>query len=97
MTAVRQALTEAQWQQRVVDLARLRGWWVWHDHDSRRNLAGLPDLLLVRDRQVWAELKTDRGRLRPEQDATIRRLLAAGAEVHIWKPADWDAVQELLR
>src|SRR5690606_3109708 len=61
------ALTEAQFQRQVVDLARLRGWWVFHDHDSRRNPAGLPDLLLLRDRLVVAELKTTSGRVRAAQ------------------------------
>lgn len=97
MTALtRPALTEAQWQQQVVDLARLRGWWVWHDHDSRRNQAGLPDLILVRERVVYVELKTERGRVRPGQVEVMARLRAAGAEVWLWRPSDLPVVQEVL-
>lgn len=98
MTApARLAVTEAQLQEQVVQLARLRGWWVWHDNGTQgRNQAGLPDLILVRERVVWAELKTDRGRLRSEQRHVIARLRAAGQEVHIWRPAGLAEVARVL-
>ena len=60
--------TEAELLAFVRDLALLRGWIVHHAADSRRADPGLPDLILVRaPRVIFAELKTERGRLRAEQ------------------------------
>lgn len=96
--AVAFALTEQQLQQRVVDLARLRGWRVFHPHDSRHSEAGWPDLALCRrGRLVLAELKTATGRVSPEQRAWLADLAACpGVEVHLWRPADWQTVQRVL-
>lgn len=84
----------------VIDLARLRGWRVAHFHDSRRDIAGgtlvgdrdaagFPDLVMVRDgRVVFAELKSETGRLSAGQQGWLDDLGAAG-ECHVWRPADW--------
>lgn len=86
----RPAMSEAQLQASVEELAAWLGWWTWHDADSRRNRAGLPDLLLVRgDRAMWRELKTDAGRVRPEQRHVLDMLTRAGHDTAIWRPADW--------
>ncbi len=48
----------------------LRGWRLYHTRDSRRSPAGFPDLVLVsrgRGRLLFVELKSDTGRVRPEQ------------------------------
>jgi hypothetical protein len=91
-------LSEASWQRVVIELAEHRQWSVWHDQDTRRNRAGLPDLLLVRgDRFMARELKTDTGRVRPEQKAWLDGLAAAGVDSGVWRPADWDRVQAELR
>ena len=89
-------LTEAQFQTQVVQLARLHGWWTWHDLDSRRNQAGLPDLLLVREVVIWVELKTDTGRVRPAQQECMDRLRKAGADVRLWRPKNWPEIVETL-
>lgn len=88
--------THAQFQTAVVDYLTIRGWECWHDNDSRRNKAGLPDLLCLRERCVWVECKTERDRLRPEQRRFIARLKAAGQEVHVWKPRDWPAIEKVM-
>lgn len=62
-------------------------------------VSGLPDLLLVHeDRRliVYAELKSQTGRLRPKQAEWLRRLAAAGADVRVWRPSDWAAITTLL-
>lgn len=85
-------MSEAELQEAVEELAGWLGWRTWHDHDSRRNRAGLPDLVAVHHRQqrvIFAELKTARGRLRPEQEAWRADLIAAGVEYFLWRPADW--------
>lgn len=90
---------ESAWQAQVVQLAVLRGWRCFHDHDSRRNTAGLPDLILCRrGRLIFAELKTNTGRTSAEQDAWLGALaLVAGVEVFLWRPADLEDVQRVLR
>ena len=62
--ALAEHVPEASFQRTVVEYAELRGWMVSQVADSRRATPGLPDLLLVRPpRVVFAELKTERGRL----------------------------------
>lgn len=87
-------LSERQFQQRVVDLAQLRGWRHFHAYNSQRSAPGWPDLALVRrGRLVLAELKTETGRVRPEQRLWLDDLAAVPSlEVHLWRPSDWPLV-----
>lgn len=67
--------SEAAFQQQVVNLAGFYAWRAYHTHDSRRSQAGFPDLVLVRGPElIFAELKTDKGRVRPEQQEWIAAL-----------------------
>ncbi len=84
-------ITEAQLQGTVEQMATLLGWRWYHTFDSRRSVAGFPDLVMVHPRQkrtLWIELKSERGRLRREQRAWINDLDAVGAEVFVWRPVD---------
>lgn len=91
-------LTEREWQAQVVSLATLLGWSHYHTADSRRSPAGFPDLVLWRpgDRLIMAELKTDTGKLRPDQTASLSSLSAAGVEVYLWRPLHFDSVRDVL-
>ncbi len=63
-------MSEAELQELIVEAAELAGWLVFHDVDSRRNARGFPDLVLVSSRfgrVVFLELKSEIGRLRPDQ------------------------------
>lgn len=83
-------LTESDLQASIVDLAVVLGWRSYHTFDSRRSNAGFPDLVLYRDhRLIFAELKSAKGRLAPEQEATLDALMLTPAEVHVWRPIDW--------
>jgi VRR-NUC domain len=101
--------SEKGFQAAVVQLARLRGWLVAHFRPARTargwrtpvqaDGAGFCDLVMVRprDRRVlFAELKSDRGLLTPAQAQWIQALFGTGAEVHIWRPADMDRIEEVL-
>lgn len=89
-------VTEQQWQRTVMEAAAALGWLCHHTYDSRRSEPGLPDLFLVRERVIWAELKTQRGRLSREQADWIAALRAAGQEVYVWRPSDWGEVEAVL-
>ncbi len=90
-------MTEAAFQRMVIKLASLYRWRVYHTHDSRRSQAGFPDLVLVRGQQLlFVELKTDTGKVMPEQWAWIVALLDAGQDARIWRPADWKAIEATL-
>lgn len=101
---------EKDWHTQVVKLARSHGWKVTHFHDSRRtrrdgtqfgdaDAAGWPDLTLTHPTEtglVFAELKTDTGKVTASQHAQLERLAAAGQETHIWRPRDAAAVYDRL-
>lgn len=87
---------EVQVQATVVELATLRGWQGYHTHDSRRSRSGFPDLVLWRDRTVFAELKRQGERPRAEQIVALDGLARAGAKVYVWTLDDLDEVATVL-
>lgn len=90
--------SEKQFQQVVVDLARDLGWMVYHTYNSRRSEPGFPDLTMVRrGRVIFAELKTEEGKLAPEQDVWLTSLAECeDIEVYVWRPSEWEDIQEVL-
>jgi hypothetical protein len=90
------AMLEREWQEQVLELAKLYRWIHFHAHDSRRSPAGFPDLVLWRERVIYAELKTNTGSLTGDQERVIHQLIDAGAEVYVWRPRDLDDVHRVL-
>ena len=110
MTGVPQQ-TETQFQAAVIEYAQLAGWRVAHFRSVRVQRAdgsyyyatpvaadgeGFPDLVLVRDRVVYAELKAQRGQPRPDQRVWLDVLASAGAEAYLWRPSDWPDIERIL-
>lgn len=92
------SISEEDWLHQVIDLAKTFGWLFYHTRWSVRSQPGFPDLILLRGpRQIAAELKSDRGRLSPDQVRWLEAYAGAGAETHVWRPADLQAVVEALR
>jgi hypothetical protein len=91
--------SEKHFQSRVIRLAELCRWVVWHTLDSTGTRAGQPDLFMVRPpRVVLAELKSEHGRLRTAQSQAVILLeQCPGVQVFIWKPRDWQQIVEVLR
>jgi hypothetical protein len=93
-------LTEAAWMRQVTDLARIRGWKLFHPHWSMHSEPGWPDLALVRTpRFVLSELKTDRpsSKLTAKQEEWLELLRTIpGIEVYVWRPSDFDDMREVL-
>ena len=84
--------------------------WTWkHDLPAMRQSGrwatpfrgkpGFPDYIAVRgDRIVCAELKSDKGRIRPGQKEWLGALEGTGkVEVYLWRPADIQLIADLLR
>jgi hypothetical protein len=102
------ATTEAAFTTAVLQLMRLTGCRSMHLRPARTAAGwrtpvagdgiGFPDLIGVKgDRVIAAELKTAKGRLGPGQREWLDALAAAGVEVFIWTPTDWDSIAATLR
>ena len=90
-------ISEAVWQRTVTDLLTLYGWKWHHVHDSRRSNPGWPDIFCVRPPQVLAvELKTETGRVTPDQRRWLDLLAACGIPAYVWRPSDLEAVEAIL-
>lgn len=102
-------MLERDLQDAIVEMANLLGWSVFHTRPARSEKgwrtavayqgAGFPDVVAVRDRVLFAEIKAGRNTLRPEQVEWKDRLILAGAEWYLWNEKDWDAglVEKVLR
>jgi len=108
VTPAKPKVSEAQFQRQVIQLAQMTGWKVAHFRpaqnargDWRTPVAadgkGFPDLVLTRETVLFVELKTDTGRLTPDQEAWRQAAQAAGATHHVWRPRDWPAIESTLQ
>lgn len=89
--------SEKEYQDAVVEYARLRGWLVFHPFDSRHSEAGYPDLTLAKgERLIFAEMKRDGENPTPAQRKWLAALEEAGAETYVWKPSNWNETMEVL-
>lgn len=84
-------MSESALQQAVIDLARWAGFMYFHDNDPRRNRPGWPDLVLLHARTgrlIFIELKSDKGKVSPEQHVWLRTL-DMHHETYTWRPIHW--------
>ena len=89
--------TEKQFQAKIIEVAKLFGWHYYHPYDSRRSPPGFPDLVLVKDRVLFRELKTEKGRLTAYQIAWGKRLMDAGSDFAVWRPSMINEIYKELR
>lgn len=109
MAAVgRLRVSERAFERQVLDLAKLTGWTTAHFRaamnkrgDWRTPVAGdgkgFFDLVLMKDRVLFVELKTDAGRLTPEQLVWRAAAEAAGATALVWRPSMWPEIEATLK
>jgi hypothetical protein len=103
-------MTEAEFQNKVIDFAKWCGWRVFHPRPAQIGAvgrwathytgdAGFPDLVMVHPKKgvVFAELKSDTGRVSTQQTMWLSELVDAGAEAYLWQPKHWLEIEGRLR
>jgi hypothetical protein len=99
--------SEQHFQTQVEQMASFYGWRFYHAPDNRpskntgrvqRVTAGFLDLVLLRAPElIFAELKTETGRVRDAQKTWMSELARVpGIEVYLWRPSDFDEINERL-
>ena len=87
-------MTEKQFQQQIVDLARLQGWLIHHSRPAQNRRGqwatpiqgdkGFPDLVLARGgRIIFAELKMEKAKLTSEQKTWLQHLRPALSDIDV--------------
>lgn len=87
---------ESTFQSKLVQDAKKLGWISYHTYDSRRSDEGFPDLVLVRERVIYAELKSENGVLSQDQRKWFAALQRAKQEVYVWYPSDYEYILKIL-
>jgi VRR-NUC domain len=82
------SMSEALLDRQIRAIATSLGLLSYHTHNSQRSPAGFPDLVLVGQKVIFRELKTQTGRVSPAQAQWIAALTAAGQDAGLWRPAD---------
>ena len=102
------AMTEKQFQAKVIQYAKMKGWLVHHARRMQyasgkwgtpvQGDTGFVDLVLVHPERgaLFVELKGMTGRLSPEQKAWLHSLEACGLDARVWKPDSWQEIEEAL-
>ena len=93
---------EAIFQDQIVRMARGQGWLVFHPAPFqvrpgvwRSDGKGFPDLVLVSPSGrgiIFAELKTDTGKLSDEQIRWGESIVKSGGEYYLWRPKDLQSI-----
>lgn len=91
--------SEDQLLSNVAVYAARRGWIFYHPWKSYHSAAGFPDCTLIRPpRVIFAELKSMKGKMRPDQEIYKENLMACeGVEYYLWDPSHWSEIMEVLR
>jgi hypothetical protein len=97
-------VSERIWQEQIETLARMNGWQVFHPspHQVRKGVwrsdgAGFPDLVLAHKERglIFAELKTERGKVSPAQKLWALNILPH-AEWYLWRPSQLELIAQRL-
>ena len=110
--SLRDAWSETEFQKNLIALAQGLGFKVahfravkvqrkdgsvYHTTPVQADGKGFCDLVVAgHGRHFFAELKDNRGSVKPEQKAWIDLLRGGGATVFVWKPKQWEEIAALL-
>lgn len=103
-------IKESEFKNQLISIAQMYGWRVHHDLPSMtkegryrtaiQGHAGFPDIVFVsgqpRGGIIFAELKTQIGRLDPAQKDWLDEIRLAGGEWYVWRPSDLTAATDRL-
>ena len=106
-------VSEADFQKTVIELAQKMGWLVAHFRPARTEKGwrtpvsadgkGFPDLIMVHEQYGWivvAEIKSETGKVTPEQDKWLKAFQAClPFDVFTWRAnddKDWEEIQNTL-
>ena len=99
-------ISERQFTDQVIELARLCGWRVTHFRPARtakgyvtalQGHAGFPDICAAKaGRVLFAELKVGKNKLGHEQ-AQWLAAIQGGAEAYVWYPRHWEIIRRIFQ
>jgi hypothetical protein len=96
-------MSEKDWElqivgtDRVPGIARQLGFsLIYHTLRSKGSAPGFPDWVIVRERVVYLELKSEKGALSDKQKRWLLGLLQAGQEAYVARPSDLDDLGLIL-
>ncbi len=91
-------ISEKAFMQALTEYAQRLGYRTYHTHDSRRSEPGFPDLCIVgHGRVIFAELKSERGRVTQAQWDWLYELITAGVKAYVWRPSSWAHIEATLK
>ena len=96
-------VSERIFMDQVRTIALMNGWLIDHTPTMQYSpgkyatggLKGKADLLLIHPQGrgiIWAELKTERGKMTPEQMAFAQAVHNNGGEFHLWRPSQIELI-----
>jgi hypothetical protein len=98
--------SEKLFMDQVMQIAKMNSWLIHHPtpHQVRPGVfrsdgAGVPDLMLVSTTGrgiIWAELKTEAGKLTPIQKQWGNSIKANGGEYYVWRPSQLSLIATRL-
>ena len=94
------ALSEKQYQQQIIDFARLNSWLVYHTFDSRHSEGGFPDIIAIRGATLLAlEIKGAKAKEPPPDQVAWIGAFQQVRFVHadFVYPRHWEQVAETLQ
>jgi len=93
-------MTERLFQGRVQQALRVLGYQSYHTYDSRRSTKGFPDLIALHPgkRRVLAiEVKTETGKVTPEQNEWLNSFAKCGVETWLLRPGMFEEFWESIK
>lgn len=103
-----ETLTEKDFTKQVLEVAKRFGWMAVHFLPARVGKENRPvtaylgdgkgffDIVAVRERVVFAELKIGSNKQTAEQLAWSRQAVVAGTEAYLWRPDDYDDIVKVF-
>ena len=73
----------------VREILKELGLWGFHPLISIGSRKGWPDWTIIGKWIMYRELKTETGKLRPDQELVRDLILAAGGDWALWRPSDY--------